>query len=179
VLSLVEKGEVHVGVWDITSDIGIPAYACVIMDQPDSAAWRVHGAYSGFGCHLAPEIGLLRALTEAVQSRLTFIAGSRDDMFRRDYTSIQLDEPQRIRWRELCQPVEVCSFSRHSSLASDTFEGDISIILDRLHEVGVKSAVVTDLTNSDYAIPVVKVMVPSLEESGGDNRPGERIKKMS
>ena len=178
VLSLLERAKVHVGVWDITSDIGIPAYACVIMDQPDSAAWRVHGAYSGFGCHLAPAIGLLRALTEAVQSRLTFIAGSRDDMFRRDYISLQLDEAQHIRWRELCDPVRLRSFSQRSSLATDTFEGDVSTILDRLQEVGVNSAVIINLTKPEFAIPVVKVMVPSLEESGEDNRPGERIKSM-
>src|SRR5205814_10708133 len=92
------RSGVYVAAWDMTTDIGVPAYAAIIMDPPDLGAWRWHGAYSGFGCHLSPSIALLRALTEAVQSRVTFIAGSRDDMFRRDYTSLQLDEVQRVGW---------------------------------------------------------------------------------
>ncbi|WP_215449692.1 YcaO-like family protein [Streptomyces sp. ATCC 21386] len=36
--------------------------------------------YTGAGCHLDPAIALLRALTEAAQSRLTAIAGARDDL---------------------------------------------------------------------------------------------------
>ncbi|MGW4425070.1 YcaO-like family protein [Streptosporangium sp. NPDC004631] len=36
--------------------------------------------FTGAGCHLDPAIALCRALTEAAQSRLTAIAGARDDL---------------------------------------------------------------------------------------------------
>ncbi|MFF3127960.1 YcaO-like family protein [Streptomyces sp. NPDC057908] len=36
--------------------------------------------FAGGGCHSSPGIALTRALTEAAQSRLTFIAGTRDDL---------------------------------------------------------------------------------------------------
>ncbi|WP_329027121.1 YcaO-like family protein [Streptomyces sp. NBC_00690] len=36
--------------------------------------------FAGGGCHTTPEIALTRALTEAAQSRLTAIAGTRDDL---------------------------------------------------------------------------------------------------
>src|SRR5438270_9944303 len=137
----------------MTTDIGVPAYAAVIMDRPDPDVWRRHGAYSGFGCHLSPGIALLRALTEAVQSRVTFISGSRDDMFRRDYTSLQLDEGQRVRWDELMRPTKLYPFSMRSSIAADTFEDDVATILSRLGSVGVNSAIVVDLSKSEIDIP--------------------------
>ncbi|WJV51659.1 YcaO-like family protein [Streptomyces flavofungini] len=36
--------------------------------------------FAGSGCHLQPRIALARAITEAVQSRLTHIVGTRDDL---------------------------------------------------------------------------------------------------
>ncbi|MFD9540887.1 YcaO-like family protein [Streptomyces sp. NPDC060022] len=36
--------------------------------------------FAGGGCHSSPAIALTRALTEAAQSRLTAIAGTRDDL---------------------------------------------------------------------------------------------------
>ena len=174
VLDLIARAGVYAAVWDMTTDIGVPAYAAMIMDPPDTGAWRRHGAYGGFGCHLSPGIALLRALTEAVQSRVTFIAGSRDDMFRREYTSLQLDEGQRMRWQELTRSAKLHSFCMRSSIASDTFEGDVSTILSRLASVDVKSAIVVDLSKPQIGIPVVKVIVPGLDEVGEDNRMGPR-----
>ena len=45
---------------------------------------------SGYGCHPAREVALLRALTEAAQVRLTVISGLRDD-FRIDAYEQLLD----------------------------------------------------------------------------------------
>jgi ribosomal protein S12 methylthiotransferase accessory factor len=61
-----------------------------------------------------------------------------------------------------------------SSIASDTFEGDVSTILSRLASVDVKSAIVVDLSKPQIGIPVVKVIVPGLDEVGEDNRIGPR-----
>src|SRR4030095_5471844 len=70
--------------WDRTSDVGIPTYGCAVMEKPDPGRLRSMGIHYGFGTHLAPEVALSRALTEAVQTRLTYIAGSRDDFMRHD-----------------------------------------------------------------------------------------------
>ncbi|MBO0794036.1 MAG: YcaO-like family protein, partial [Ktedonobacteraceae bacterium] len=43
----------------------------------------------GFGCHLDRDVALSRALTEAVQSRLTFISGARDDIDMRFYARVK------------------------------------------------------------------------------------------
>jgi hypothetical protein len=67
------------GVWETTSDIGVPAFFAWIMERTDGAGGAARSAI-GQGCHLEPRIALSRALTEAAQHRLTVISGARDDL---------------------------------------------------------------------------------------------------
>ena len=62
---------------------GTPLFACEINDLgKDGVHYR---AGQGRGCHANPEIALFKALAEALQARLTVIAGARDDLFDEDY----------------------------------------------------------------------------------------------
>jgi ribosomal protein S12 methylthiotransferase accessory factor len=51
--------------------------------------------------------------------------------------------------------------SRHRE--TETFEGDLEVMLDALRAVGVDRVVVIDLTKEHIGIPVVKVVVPEFE----------------
>lgn len=53
---------------------GIPVCLAYLWSE-DYPAW-----FAGAGCHTNPHIALSRAITEAAQSRLTCIAGTRDDL---------------------------------------------------------------------------------------------------
>jgi ribosomal protein S12 methylthiotransferase accessory factor len=57
------------------SRFGLPTYVCYLWSADFSGAMAI-----GAGSHSLPEIALSRAITEAAQSRLTFITGSRDDI---------------------------------------------------------------------------------------------------
>jgi Uncharacterized conserved protein len=46
-------------------------------------------AAAGYGCHPARQIALMRALTEAAQTRLTVISGLRDDFRGDTYEQLQ------------------------------------------------------------------------------------------
>jgi ribosomal protein S12 methylthiotransferase accessory factor len=76
------KADIELRIWDMTSDLGLPAYHCILWEAQD---WRPLGPYFGAGCHVSKEVAFSRALTEAAQSRLTYIAGSRDDLFPHSY----------------------------------------------------------------------------------------------
>ena len=103
-LDRIAAGRVRTTVWDITSDVGVPAYGCAIMEDPREPAWRALGLYQGFGCHLDAPVALARALSEAVQTRVSYISGSRDDFFPHDYARTT-DEPLlRQIWDELDRP---------------------------------------------------------------------------
>lgn len=70
--------DVALQVFALESVIGVPTFMCVIGGSEEfGSAWR---RFSGTAAHGDPEIALFRALAEAIQSRLTLIAGVRDDI---------------------------------------------------------------------------------------------------
>jgi ribosomal protein S12 methylthiotransferase accessory factor len=143
---------------ECTVDTGIPVYMSWIYDLHS----RHLGLNGGYGAHLDPEIAMVRALTEAVQGRLVFIAGSRDDFFRHDYLrNKQGDDAALIAAIEGI-PSTVDARTR-PSLATPTFEGDIAVILDHLRAVGIDQALVFDLTPSGIDVCAVRVLIPGLE----------------
>lgn len=181
--SLIERFEavgVDVGVWEITSDVGLPAFLCRIVEREDGPQHSIRPA-SGMGCHAAREIALSRALTEAAQSRLTFIAGARDDMPRAEYDR-HLDPAQHARWktRIFSGPAQR-SFADCPTHSATAIEADLQHQLDRLRAVGIKEVVAIDLTKPEFGIPVVRVIAPGLE--GLDESPdyllGERGQRVA
>ncbi|HYL80379.1 MAG TPA: YcaO-like family protein, partial [Candidatus Acidoferrum sp.] len=87
VIERFSRAGVAAAVWEATADTGIPAFICdVVEDDPNPL--RPIGATWGVGCHPSRGVALLRALTEAAQSRVTIIAGSRDDVPRDQYERI-------------------------------------------------------------------------------------------
>jgi ribosomal protein S12 methylthiotransferase accessory factor len=145
-------------VFDCTSDLGVPVFAASLLDL------RHRGAplAGGYGCHLAPEVALTRALTEAAQSRAIDIAGSRDDMpscvLRRQRAYLDA-----TRAAALLDLPEIPGAGAHPHAAAPTFGGDIEILIGRLSGAGLDHAVAYDLTVPSLGIPVVRVVVPGLE----------------
>ena len=163
---------VDVGIWEITSDIGLPAFLVRIVEREDSPQHSIRPA-SGMGCHAAREIALSRALTEAAQSRLTFIAGARDDMPREEYAR-HLDPAYHARWQaqiaaRIADGLDGRDFSACPTSAAPTIEADLAHQLARLKAVGIEEAVAVDLTKPEFGIPVVRLVVPGLE--GIDDSP--------
>jgi YcaO-like protein with predicted kinase domain len=166
-------------VYDVTSDVGVPCYQCLLVDPPES--FRPLGPVWGFGCHFAPEIALLRALTETAQVRLTRIAGARDDLTYAHYAPIRPNDPTATLAELLMVTEGAVDFRSRPSLATESFQGDVTIAIERLRAVGCESVVVIDLTHRKLGIPVVKVIVPGLEgvvTSAKTHVHGERAKRV-
>jgi YcaO-like protein with predicted kinase domain len=167
---------VDIAAWDITSDLGVPAYACEIFDALDRPQWRRLGVFGGYGCHLAPEVALMRAVSEAIQSRLAFISGSRDDLFYSRYET----RPEEIaaHARKLREPPPAARFDARQSLATPTFEGDLLKLLGAVRSAGGEHVIVVNLEHPEIGIPVVKVVVPGMEARLSSLRyqPGERAR---
>lgn len=173
-----EAAEIQVGVWDISSDVGLPAFLCRIIECEDSPQHSIRPA-TGMGCHAARDIALSRALTEAAQSRLTFIAGARDDMPRAEYDR-HLDSNQYHRWKErIVSGGGQRSFADCPNHVSATIDADLKHQLDQLRAVGIDEVIAVDLSKPEFGIPVVRVVIPGLE--GLDESPdyllGDRAKR--
>lgn len=170
---------VALAAWDITSDIGVPVFTCTLVDDPDSPQWRPIPAMSGHGAHLQPEIALSRAIHEAIQSRVTMISGSRDDMFPRDYADAggRSEHARMIAgWYE---PAPTLRFRGRQLPVGDCFEEDLATVLAQLRARGIHTVVAVDLRLPDIGIPVVKIVVPELEPVQTPlYRPGRRAQML-
>ena len=69
--------------WSMGQESGIAAFACAITDVDTSRGMLPPAA--GSGCHPDRAVAFLRAMLEAVQSRITLIAGAREDLTVQDY----------------------------------------------------------------------------------------------
>ncbi|HUL73599.1 MAG TPA: YcaO-like family protein [Vicinamibacterales bacterium] len=169
-----------VTVWDLTTDVGIPSFRSMIAEEtPDP--FHIGYTAQGMGAHPARSIALLRALTEAAQSRLTYIAGSRDDVFRDMYMKLRDPERARRRQRELRPGDGDRDFRSVAQFQSDTFADDVAWELGQLRGAGIDQVVVITLTKDAFRIPVVKVVIPGLEGFVFDDNyvPGERARRVT
>lgn len=159
---------IDIGIWDITNNSGIPAFLCRILPKisPDISGMR---SASGMGCHLSKHIALLRALTEAAQSRLTFISGARDDMTRAGYEK-HLNPDEYMLWhKNVTEPADK-DYAHIDDIETATFDEDLNLILGRLKHIGIAEAIVVDLSKEEFGIPVTKVVVPGLESFLGQQK---------
>jgi YcaO-like protein with predicted kinase domain len=176
ILQKLAAAGVDVAVWDCTSDIEVPVLSAMIVDAPAAQRWHPRGPFRGYGCHASRDIALLRALTEAVQSRLTYISGSRDDLFRERFRTLQRMEKERTYAGGLTR-AGTRSFAAVPNIRNATFNADLDAILARLRGADLGEVAVFDLTRKDVGVPVVKVLVPGLENDihrDRNYRPGPR-----
>lgn len=73
---------------------GVPSFEVLIRARN---SWENQTYFKGNGCHLNKKIALNRALTEAVQSRVTVIAGSRDDIIDTKYDADNIQLPPQMK----------------------------------------------------------------------------------
>lgn len=162
VLDRFERASVDAYVWETTTDLAVPTFSATIVDR-DPNPERPISPMGGMGCHPSRGIALLRALTEAAQSRLTIITGSRDDVSHGPTgTAGDLEAARRFQARMRNAPPSR-SFLDAPDHAGDTFEDDLGWLLGRLHASGLSQVVAVDLSKREIGIPVVRVVIPGLE----------------
>lgn len=162
VLDTYAAARVEVFVWETTSDVEVPCFWCEIVDsEPDVG--RPIAPTSGMGCHPSRSIALLRALTEAAQSRLTMIAGVRDDVTYRNPGPEALVKAARAHLEKHRAHRAQRAFAEAPTFESAHLAADVDHLRERLSAAGLREVVVVDLTKPEFDIPVVRVLVPGLE----------------
>jgi ribosomal protein S12 methylthiotransferase accessory factor len=150
----------RVYVWDLTAGVVDDPALCVIgaavMEDPREPAWRTLGFYQGFGAHWRPEVAIARALTEAAQTRLTYIAGARDDFFPIDYARATDPDLLAMVWERFSQPCdEPVAFDDLPARTAATLGEALEALI-----AGERQVIAVDLTHPALGVPVVKVIVP-------------------
>lgn len=164
VLDLYANANLATAMWETTTDIGVPSYFCLVVDQDNPAGHSGVGA----GAHPDPCQALLRALLEAAQVRMTYIAGARDDLDPAEYTDGWLRQRRTFFQRMLKGSANAGKFKTVDR--AWTTETCVDFILDQLRSAGLGEPVIVDLSKPEFDIPVVRVVVPGLE--GPDDHEG-------
>jgi YcaO-like protein with predicted kinase domain len=160
-LDRLDRAAMSVAIWDITSDVGIPAFTCLIAERRQPPAVSAYDA-EGMGCHPDRNVALLRALTEAAQSRLGHISGARDDPSGWEYAYGTGEEAAPGPAADL-DGEAARDFTAVPAFDGDSFDADVAWELTALRSAGISEVVLVDLTHEDFGIPVVRVIVPGLE----------------
>jgi len=162
-LDRLRAAAMQVDLWDITTDIGIAACQCRLQERDDTPHTRL-GPFSGFGCHPHRGIAISRAVTEAAQSRLTRIAGARDDLAPGNF---EIQEAQAV-WDALLglgpSHGALRQFADMPHFSSDDLNDDLAWTVRNLARSGFDRIAVVDLSRAEFPVAVVRVIIPGLEE---------------
>lgn len=139
--------------WEATADLDFPTFYCVIADEQAAP----HTVFTGQGCHYFDYTAMSRAITEACQARLTFISGSRDDIFPDFYQNMDA-------WpliEQLQQTKAEFVYEAKTAEPIDDMSALKQITLTRLVEQGVEQLFLFDY-QAEEAIAVVQIIAPQL-----------------
>jgi ribosomal protein S12 methylthiotransferase accessory factor len=161
-ISKYAEAGIAVRLWDVTTNLGLAVFICDIRDLSGGDPRQLR-RFHGAGCHPDRTIALARALTEAAQARLTYIAGVRDDLLPGEYEEPPTAELVDALLDALCAESKPHSFRDVPSFAADDLREDLRWELERVRAAGTHRVVAVDLTRPDFGVPVVRVAIPGLE----------------
>lgn len=127
----------------------------VILDPaPFSGASMIN---YGTGAHLSPVVAAIRAITEAAQTRLTFIHGSREDLNHRAYQRNANHEAMFAYFTALQVNATWSNLEDH---ASDDLRRDLAVLIQVIQAIGHTAVYVADISHGLAGVSTVKVIVP-------------------
>lgn len=148
----------------LPSHYDLPAAVAFVAPSRASGLGASHQAFAGFACRPSLADAVFAAVLEAVQSRLTDIAGSRDDIdpgkYNEGFATLSSAPSGKQSISEL--PFETDLGSQFSST------GKLKAILDHLANRRVSDIFRFDLTQAGQGIHVVRVIVPGLSSVSED-----------
>lgn len=150
--------------WETTTDVGVASFRCMIVEGGD----RDGHIGIGDGCHVDPAIAMLRSLTEAVQTRMTYISGARDDMTADEFTPQAISHKCRFARDMMREGKPQRSFEAAPEFVSDDFANDLDWLLGQLDQAGCPQVLRVDLTRPEIGLSVVRIVIPGLEAPHDD-----------
>lgn len=178
IIDKVRAAGLEINVWLATTNISVPTFTCSVWDSKMKTPYPFRAG--GHGTHPYKRVAILRAVTEALQSRLTHIAGGRDDMYWEKYSSILPTYlPQNQKYisyiREEAESIDYRAIPEAPKL--DSIDGSLRWLLEKVKADASSDCLVVDLTREGSPVHVVQVIVPGLELSAKRNfySPGKRM----
>ncbi|HEX2572341.1 MAG TPA: YcaO-like family protein [Polyangia bacterium] len=166
VIQKIQRANTKVVLLQVLSGLAVPTYWALLLNRQPFAGISTLNA--GYGTHLDGTVALSRALSEAVQSRLTLIHGSRDDIVEKPVYTRQAagghatgDSPA-FRFFDALEPT--------APAVAEAYDGDFHAafqqVLSLLRQAGHERVYRVDLRCPVPDFSVVKILTPSLMYHG-------------
>ncbi len=158
-LHTIASADLHVLVWEMSDHRKIPCFLVELVDlKPHASTAYVQGTAAS----LSGVEALRKALLEAMQIRLTYIAGSRDDLDWSDYGTRYDAVVESRKWliekpisRKRLHPENVRYNEAHIELAE---------VKLRMTSAGHQKIIAVRLSPPEEDVSVVKIMIPNLSD---------------
>lgn len=156
IIAHLTASNIFINVWNISSELKIPAFKCTIKDHN---IIRGLNHFGGFCANFSKEKALLGAILEAIQSRLTLIIGSRDDALPIEY--------ERQKSGFFSKTVNVNGSFLYQKCPDDInvsvdAKEQVNKLLELLFKHHCDEVLVIDHTRADLQIPIVHIFIPKL-----------------
>jgi ribosomal protein S12 methylthiotransferase accessory factor len=161
----IDRAGLQLALFDVTTDLGIPCAAALLAPVELDRGIRHVDLTLGAGAAMQPEGAVLRAMLEAVQSRMTFIAGARDDLL----PSVFEKKADKAHLAAFRAPM-TCLVDDMPSLKADETDAAIGALVQHLAVRGISELFCVDLGPEWLPVSVVKVVAPQLENPDGARR---------
>ncbi len=145
VLARISETGMKLALWDVTWECGVPVVIADLAGPDFPHVWR------GSGCHPDPA-------AEAIQSRLTYISGARDDL-----PTLPSAPTAHQVFDAFDEPVGERRCDDMPDLSGPSVAGDLAAVVERLAGLELPAFYV-DLTRPELDVPVAFSFVPSLLE---------------
>jgi ribosomal protein S12 methylthiotransferase accessory factor len=145
----------------VDSRAGVHTFWAVLLDRaPFATASTVN---VGYGTHLDPEVAAVRAITEAAQSRLTYIHGAREDL------ALKITEQSADAMRAVAGVFDRLSpdtdWQAFDNRSERDLGSDYARVVEGLTVAGVPAVHRAILTRPPFDVPVVKIVAPDLQHN--------------
>ena len=172
ILLCIQRAGLDAALWDATSDVGIATFHCIILDRDDPEGHIGVGS----GTHADRRVALVRTLTEAIQTRMNYITGSRDDLTLEEFTAQGRAQKAQEAKALLRKAAPLRDFTTVPNHIAETFREDLDWLIQRLGAIGVGQIACVDLSSGIPDLSVFRVVIPGLEAPHDDDTfvPGPR-----
>jgi ribosomal protein S12 methylthiotransferase accessory factor len=152
-----EHRELKLHVFDCTTDYSVPVFNATILDL----SGRCSGTFAGYGAHLDAETALARAVCEAIQGRVCYLSGARDDLLRRQFLLMKRLDQEKMD-KMFGQLNLGGSITEYRKIVFPDVKTELRYLLKLLKSRGVSDVFVKDM-GGHGPLHVVRVFSPQCE----------------
>ena len=150
------------------NQLELPCFQALIWDPQVPSSKYLN---TGFGCHPLAIIAASRAVTEAIQSRLLYIHGGRDDLaYVSSRANSQIDDEHYVDFIKKTKAFakeRVIEFAAVDSLYNAPTKVSVpsllEYVLERFYNSGFQRVIMFDLSDETLPVSVIKTVVPGAE----------------